>query len=154
MADRLLVVGDIIVTAISAAWSPTSPDLVAREYGEEEDTKAFTGRRVYVFPIGDGEAERISRDEVEWSYRFAIVTAEKYTDAAGLPTKAWMDTRLQFVREFVYDVLNVDEQEDHLDGTLWTYTIDRTEAYDFEAYRTLGFFWSVVEVELREVVAG
>ncbi len=155
MADRLLEVADIAAAAIGAAWSPVAPDSVAREYGDEEPTASFLGRRVYVFPMGDGEVDRISRSEVEWSYRLAIVVAEKY-DGVGLPTKAWMDTRVEFTRTKVYDVLNVDRQSEFLGtpATLWTQSIDRPEAYDFESYRKLGFFWSSVEVELRELVAG
>ena len=152
MADRLLEVADIAAAAVSTAWSPTAPDSVSREYGDEEPAATFTGRRVYVFPMGDGEVERISRTEVEWYYKLAIVSAEKYT-GAGLPTKAWMDERVEWAGDKVYDVLNVDRQSEFLGtpATLYTQSIDRSEAYDFDLYRK-GFFWCVIEVELRELV--
>lgn len=155
MADRLLEVADIAVTAIAAAAAPlVAPDVVERQYGVEADRTTLTGRRCYVFPVGDGEAERQSRTEVEWSYRLAVVVVEKYADAAGLPPKAWMDTRLLWARQKVFDTLNVDRPADYLGGVLWCHTIDRPVAYDFDEWRDHGCFWCEIEVELRELVAG
>lgn len=154
MAERLLEVADIAAAAVNAAWAPTGDNVVSRAYGDEEKRHSMPGRRVYVFPIGKREVEKITRTETEWAYRLAVLTVEKCPDP-GLPSDAWMDERVEFVGEKVFDVLNVDDPDDWL-GTpaeLYTFEIDWSEVYDFEAYRTLGCFWSVVEVELREIIA-
>lgn len=164
MADRLTEVGDIVVAKLIDVWEPAEPDAVQREYGVEADLDTLEGRRVYVFALGDGEAERLDRATVVWEYRLGIVVVERYeraaagstVSAAGLPPKEWMDERVEFCRETVLDTLNVDREADYLGtpATLYTQSITRDVAYDFEAYRDDGVFWCEMSLALREKIAG
>ena len=152
MADRLLEVADIVVAAVDAAWDPAEPDKCSREYGVEGDLTTVKGRRLYAFPVGDGEAERLDRTTVVWEYRFVLIAFERY-EPAGLPPKEWMDDRLNWYRTTVYDALNVDRASEYLGGTLYTQAITRDLAYDFDAYRD-GVFWCEGSLALREKIAG
>jgi hypothetical protein len=156
VADRLLEVADVAVAAIDAAWTGKGAnDAVSRAYGVEETLDTIVGRQVYVFPIGDAEVERLDRATVVREYQLAIIAVEK-SAAAGLPSKEWMDERLLFCRQKVYDVLNVDRVTEYLGtpATLYTQSIDRDVAYDFDAFRDHSVFWCEINVRLREAVAG
>lgn len=159
--DRLLDVADIIVARLRVVWQPGEPDEVSREYGIEEDVDAgdFTklhGRKLRVFPMGDGEVERLDRATVLWEYRFALVGYEHYKDSPGLPPAKWMDDRVKWGREVVFDTLNIDKVADYLGtpATLYTQSIDRPLAYDFDIYRECSAFWTGFELVMREVRSG
>lgn len=92
-----LTLCDQLVTLISTAWGPTSPDAVSRVYQFSLLSNEFQGRRVYVFPTDYGY-EPADRSEARFDHRITIVTVERYADP-GLPDNTWCDARVDFVYE-------------------------------------------------------
>ena len=154
--DRLLEVADVAAAAINAAWTGRGAnDGAERSYGLQISLEELVGRKVLVIPIGDGEVERLDRATTIREYRLAVITVERCLET-GLPSDDWMDQRLEFCREVVFDILNVDRKTEYLGtpATLYTESIDRPSAFDQDLYWDSNAFLCQIDVALREKVSG
>lgn len=101
-----LTLCDDLVSALTTSWAPTGSDGVERAYfkrignGEDETTE-LAGRKVYIFPTSydNGPADR---GEDEFTHNISVLIVERYTDADD-PTRAWVDTRVDFVYEEIVE---------------------------------------------------
>jgi len=157
LATRLIEVCDGVAAAISAAWSPIAPNAVTRDYVTEEIFASMTGRKVFVSPPIDDdeparEVQRPSRSEVINGFKVRIEIYEKYT-AAGRPTKAWLDTRVQFV-DTVYTAIDLITPGAYLLSALWTETIEKVSIADMQAVDKNKIFFAVLDFDFQELVAG
>ena len=157
LAARLLEVNDGAAAAILAAWTTIGvSDSVTRDYVSEEIMASMTGRKVLVSPpIDDDEpakSERYNRGEVLNSYKVRVEIYEKYT-TAGRPTKAWLDTRVQFV-DTVYTAMDLITPGALLIGALWCEAMEKTYIADVEAVDKHKMFFAVIDATYQEIVNG
>lgn len=106
---RILDACDTVVSAITAAWSPSAPDEVKRAYAptiglsKDNPDTLITGRKVYVFPGNWGTPGAASRSEIFKTHTISVLVAERYTDESEMP-ESWIDDRVLFV-ETLFDLL-------------------------------------------------
>lgn len=148
-----LALCDDLVELLDATWAPAAPDEVLRDYfprygdGEAAEIQLTTGRKVVVLPA-DYDSAYATREEDVYTHRVLVVVLERYTDQ-GLPTRAWVDERADFVWEFV--VKGFDFREPPAwNRFLRTVSID-VEVLDLTKIVSGGhLFESVVEFEFEE----
>lgn len=160
MAARINAVCDAVVTAVTAAWNASltppavvaTPDEVSRVYLTPVDLRTLTGRKVWVSPAGFTD-ENASRGEGLGVYSVALIVAERYT-SAGQPTRAWLDTRVEFV-ELIFDLLkDYKPKRNPLTAgslKLWTEQAAVGEVYSFEYLSSQHAFWAELEFEFRGI---
>lgn len=102
---------DDLVAAISTAWMPTAPNSVERDYlprygdGENGSIVLTEGRKVVLVPATyDSRYE--TRGQDQYTHTISVFTIERYTPDDGLPTKAWVDERVNFVHQFIVQGLD------------------------------------------------
>ena len=153
MADaRLTEVAEGVAALIRAGWEPAEDDEIAREYVDESKFADLRGRKVIVFGTGFREAERVSRTEVVNEYDVTVVVVERFEDK-GVPLKEWLDERVYFVEQELFNRLNVDQPGELLLGSLWAETVDVPECPDPDLVLRK-IFWAEVAVSYRECVVG
>ena len=150
MAARIVEVCDAVVAVIAAAWSPTGNDTVSREYDADIDSKKLVGRKVYVFPASYANPEPSSRSEDFYDYAVAVMVSERYEDAGRVPN-SWVDDRIAFTRDKVYEPLS-DARTLLILGTLYPLTAEVDPVYDVDELRSRKLFVSVVNFTFRESV--
>ena len=92
---------DGLVTALLAAWTEGLNDGVTRCYFKrigdiDRPETRLVGRQVFIFPT-DYDNGPVTRREDEFIHNVSVLVVERYTDAAGDPPTAWIDTRVDFV---------------------------------------------------------
>lgn len=83
--------------AVQRVWSPTisfTPD----------SPEPISGRQVFAFP-GQYAATNLTRSEQLRDYRFRVLVVEQYSDAEGDPPKEWIDARVNFCEQVVFNPL-------------------------------------------------
>ena len=110
---RILDLADAAVTLIGRAWATADPprappSAVQRVYappipltGDAQDPLA--GRQVYVFP-GPYDASQVTRDEQFRRFTLQVLTVERFT-GDGDPPNTWVDDRVTFVEQGVFNLL-------------------------------------------------
>jgi len=151
---------DDLVTALTAAWSPVSPDGVERCYfkriGDPDDANTkLTGRKVFIFPTAYATAGA-TRGENEYTHRVSVLTVERFPAATpGDPTTAWVDDRVDFVHTYV--VKGFDYSEDgppSFNRKLLTLSAEVAEVCDPEKLVTGNrLFYCLVDLVFSELVA-
>lgn len=107
---RVLDLCDACAAAVSAAWVPTGDDAVARVYApdvgltQDNPDTLVRGRKVYLFP-GAYASPLLDRGSLLRRYTVAWLVVERYADGAGFPPDAWLDDRVAFVEQTVFNVL-------------------------------------------------
>lgn len=149
MAARINTVADAVVARIVALWTPTHPDTCERCYfwkPAERELKDLAGRHVRVFPVTYGDQPE-TRSENRHEFRFLIVVAERYPDA-GVPPRAWMDERAEFVQDKLIDGLDYDGQSRlEASATMKLLTGEvGFEVYDVEYADKRHLFWCEIEI--------
>ncbi len=160
---RILDLCDAIVGQIEGAWSPTAPDAVSREYGPDVGLNAddgatlITGRKVYVFPIAYGIPAMEDRSYLDKRYGVVVTVIERYTDDPGIPTKAWMDTRVTFT-ETLFKLLRNPNLELLASGG--NYVLPDIEnpatcdtVYDFDLFQENRTFRSQLTLNFQEAAS-
>lgn len=149
MAD-VLTLADALVTEIAAAFAGASVTAdVTREYEIQYDLGKFTGLKVHVFPTAYLTPESATRAEDYVDAECVVVTAERYT-ANGKPTKAWLDTRVGYVDQYIFDLVRQIEQP-LVGGSFWNRRADVACVFDLKMLRQHKVFWSEVEVTYRRL---
>jgi len=110
MADaRIIQAADAAVALILAGWTGRGADDGAeRVYAPTinlsgDDAPRLAGRHVYVFP-GPYSAEQLDRADQWRRHSLRALVVERYADA-GDPTRAWVDERVNFVEQRVFNPL-------------------------------------------------
>lgn len=139
---RDLTLIDQLVTVLSAAWGPISPDAVSREYVApvtEKDLHTLTGRKVYLFPTAYESVDE-NRSENLYGYHVEACVIERYEaadKATSAALKTWLDARLQFVEQYLIDGFDFGQGNTSLIfGTpqrkVWTDSIEVAIRYDHD----------------------
>lgn len=140
---------DAAVAAIQAAWSPTAPDSVERDYLFRSDLDTMTGRQVRVYPLSytDAPADRGSLDGGESVCEFGIgvTVAERYAGEEAKPPRSWIDDLVEFAEAKVYNVLS-----NRLPGVSGSVTLRAdVSVYDVGILGQNQAFWSEFEFVFR-----
>lgn len=152
---KILTLCDSLVSAINTAWTGKgADDSVSRVYIAPvtvDELSSLTGRKVFVFP-GPYESGLENRGEDQWSYTIGILIVERYT-AAGDPTAAWIDDRVDFVEGTVSDTIDYTGRSLlSISGRrLWTESIE-IETYSLETLNQKKIFWSELTAVFKELV--
>ena len=152
MAANILDVCDDVTVALTTAVNDiTIP--VDRLYLAPYDLATDTSRHVWVFPA-QYQPSPATRGEDEWVYTIGVVVAERYT-TAGEPTPAWLDDRVTFSEQKVYQPLYDLLRTMRTFGTtrrLWLSTAECRLVYDPDKLSEKKLFWSEFRFEVREIL--
>ena len=162
---RVLDVCDRCVSAIAERVPPdaASPAIaVERSYAPDwldpdfwsDNPKlltAFTGRKVYVFPAGASQVQPATRGADLNEYRVAVVTLERYADAAGQPPLAWTDDRVLWVQDNVFDLLGDVRGDPPPVRGCWPQGQEWRVVYSPELLRSDRLFRSEVLIAFRKI---
>ncbi len=148
---RINEVCDAVVQRIKQAWGPISPDDIERAYAIPLQLDKIAGRRLYVFPAKYASLEPANRGEDLREYTVPMLAVERFTDA-GLPDRDWLDERVNWVEEMIWQLCENPRDATPLLGTLWPQTSD-VDTYDPEMLNQKKCFWSEIEIVFREVAA-
>jgi hypothetical protein len=106
MAANIATVADAIAAYITSGLDAPTDATVTRCYLAPVNYGEISGRKIYVFPVNYNNGPA-TRGENEWVYSIQVTTIERY-ETAGEPDTAWVDTRVEFVQEKVFDRLGFD----------------------------------------------
>jgi len=104
VASRIEAVADAVVDAVSDAWNPTAPSEVLWDFLLPYAFEDRSGRSVFFVPTKYGNSP-ITRGEDVHTYDLTAVVIERY-ESAGEPTKSWIKERVEFVQDYVVDLLD------------------------------------------------
>lgn len=149
MAD-ILTVCDELVSVVEAALTDPADAVVERLYLAPLDMAADTDRHVWIFPVSHTRTPE-NRGEDARTYRIAVVVAERYT-APGEPTVAWVDERVTFAQEKVFESLDFARSPLVYTGSrgLRT-TAGEVTVYDPDRLQR-GLFWSEMTLEFLDIL--
>src|SRR4051794_41184916 len=94
---------DEVVTVIQDLVGSGEDIQVARAYRQELNLGKFNGRQVRVFPKSYTSPTVVTRSEVSWLASLIVVIAERYP-LDGFPPNDWMDERIVWVEQNIFDV--------------------------------------------------
>jgi hypothetical protein len=124
-----IAVRDAVVAAVSNYWQPAGNDSVQAAYDVDFDSlKLLAGRKVLVAcdPQAMRQSSTATRNDDAYDYPIYVAIAEPYT-AAGNPTAAWMDARVEFYEE-LFKLLG----ESRLSGATGVLTGEAANCYAVE----------------------
>ena len=109
MPSRVIDLADAIVVVLGTAIGTPTPPLtveISRVYQPEYRLETLTAnlRKVTVFPSELADRGPSSRGADGTTSTVVVVIAERYTEAGAIPT-AWMDARVAWVQEMIFNVL-------------------------------------------------
>lgn len=147
-----IVLCDQLVTFIKDQWQPNAPNEVARVHRDHHlDYDTLTGRKVFIAPVRYS-SRWSTRGHDLFTIRVAIVTAEKYPDAADavdiLPID-WVDERCDWWHTMIYKGLDF-RTGPTFNRDLQTLSIDMDERYDPTQLAANKVFWNRTEFEFAE----
>lgn len=148
---RINEVCDAVVQKIKHAWGPKDPDDIERAYQIPLQVDKILGRRLYVFPAKYASLEPANRAEDLREYTVPMLAVERYT-AQGQPDRNWLDERVNWVEEMIWQLCENPRDSAPLLGTLWPQTSD-VDVYDPDLLNLKKLFWSEIEIVFREVAA-
>lgn len=110
MADaRIIQAADAAVALILAGWTGRGADdgaervYAPRVHLSGDEAPALAGRHVYVFPF-PYSAEQLDRGSQWRRYSLRVLIVEQYKSAGDPPT-SWIDERVYFVEQKVFNPL-------------------------------------------------
>lgn len=153
MAANILEICDHLVDVVTAEWTGIGvQDSVERVYLTPLKLHTQEGRHVFIFPR-DYENSPATRGEDSWTHQIGIVVAEKYDDP-GEPPIAWMDERVLFVQEYVFNPLDFARSPQIVAGGLGLITQTSTvSVYNSERMESDHMFWSEIALTFTELRA-
>lgn len=98
--DTILDIGDAVVAKIASDWQPTGDDTVELTFlPGVEKPDSFTGRKVWIVPLGEEQVDGGTRALDRNAYTLAMIVAERFTsiDDWGQPTTEWTRERIKFL---------------------------------------------------------
>lgn len=163
-SSRLVDVACLVANLLDKLADPACEITVERTYAppwldpelwKDNPDKAtrFTGRRVYVFGATQRQVGPADRGFDINEYGIAVIVLELYTgDEAEVPDE-WVDERLAWVEQEVYDRLG-DARGEYLAENTWPESQEWTSAYNPELIRASKLFRSEVTVQVRRIDQG
>lgn len=111
MASRILAACDAVRDLLEAALEPAEPDRIQRAYVPALDRADFDGWRIWVYPVGYRDRDRLSRGTVRKELRVTVEVEVKYDlaaspDESGRVPPEWVDEQVAWVETQVFDRLN------------------------------------------------
>lgn len=151
MAANILDVCDALVSKVITAWTAiTADDSVERVYLAPIKVHTQIGRHVYIFPT-NYENSPATRSEDDWTYQIGVVVVERH-DSSGEPATSWMDTRVNFVQDKVFDALDFARAPLIVGSGLGLITqTSSVEVYDETKLNELHTFWSELTFTFTEI---
>ena len=111
---RILQACDAAVALILAGWKassspPGDDDAVTRVYAPSisftlDSPPPIVGRQVFVFP-GPYQATTFTRADQLRDYKIRVLIVEQYSEAEGDPPEAWVDVRVNFCEQMIFNPL-------------------------------------------------
>jgi len=134
---------------------------VSRRYVATDEYATMTGRKIRVYPEGYTDAERLTKRRTYKELRVVVVVEERYEapgvagDNDPVPT-AWVDERVDWVEESVFDPLNDKgvHGNDLLADRFRNYTCEVTVVADPQRLQESKVFFSLITVSYREQAEG
>ena len=162
MAARISEVCDGVLAFLGGLINPQPPDVVEGAYVTADAIETLDGKRVRVFPVAYGDAERLARWRVMKEYKVATVVEVPYLSpaspaASGAVPPAWVDDQIAWVEANVFDPLNtafVHKADGLLLGTLTCWSCAVVLVYDVQRLAEEKVFASIVQVSYRESETG
>lgn len=161
MTARVLTVADAVAANILALWQasaspPGVDDDVQRVYeapvGDADGELPYIGRQVYVFPSGYAWPEEATRAEAVNEYTVDVVVVERYLESTVPVPSSWLDVRVTFVEEIVWQPGRDPREAPLVTGALLWPDSGEVSTYDIDALREDKLFWSHARLLLREVI--
>lgn len=108
-AARLIAAMDAAAALIRAGWLAVAPDGVTRAYTPPinltpDAAPQLAGRQVFVFGTWSVR-EQLTREAQLREYRIRPLLVEQYADGPDDPPTAWVDERVRFFEQQVFDPL-------------------------------------------------
>ena len=152
MAAEIITVCEAIKTWIADGLDAPGDATVSRVYIAPVDVDTITTRQVFVFPLAYNNGPS-TRGENEWIYSIQVSCVEKYT-AVGNPTNDWIDARVDFVQDKIFDRCGFDRQLLTFGTTreLVTQSQETVSVYDEALLSQQKLFRSDVVFEFRETL--
>lgn len=131
---------------------------VTREYEVTHDMGTMVGRKVEIFPLTYNPVEAVDRESSTYDFRYSFVIIERWNAKGGQVPKAWMDERVSFVEELIFNPLDPTGKNTAqllfvvVDGEkYYPVEVEVTSVFDFDILRKHKVFWSEVEVAFRKI---
>lgn len=121
--------------AVSRRWSKKT----------DIDAQTLTGKHMHVWHGAYNDNGSISRDKGLFSVTLYVSVAERYNVVGEVPD-SWIDERVNYVQNNVFDVLSSPGWASGL--KYWTEAIAIPVVCDPDFLRTYRLFWSELEVTL------
>jgi hypothetical protein len=155
---RINEVRDGVFDFLDDTIAPAEPDRLSRGYAVRDKLIELDGKRIRIFPEAYGDAERLARRRIAKEYAIIVTIEEPYLEPAqagddGPVPLDWIDERVDWVEENVFDPLNeshVREADGLLLDSLRTQTCEVTVVYDPGRIDQEKLFWSMIRVAYRE----
>jgi hypothetical protein len=161
MASRVLAACDAVAALLAAGLQPSEPDRVRRAYVPVLDRSDFAGWRVWVYPAGYRDRDRLTRGTVRKEVRVAVEVEVKYDlpgsdDEAGRVPPEWVDGQVAWVEADVYGLLNETgvRASDLVGGRFRAEACEVTGVLDPGRLHGDKVFASLIEVTYSEIAAG
>ncbi len=154
MSSRILDCRDAVVTYLG-----TLPEAVESQaaYTVRDNAITMDGMLVRVFAAGYGDGERLARARINKDLDIVVTIEELYTeaasnDASGPVPSDWVDQRVTFVEEKIFNPLNVKGElvTDLLGQRFRIITAKVTTVYDPDRLGGSKLFWSMLELSYQE----
>lgn len=154
-ATPTLSLCDKLVELIRTSWQPAAPDQAERVYEAPIDAaKKGLGRRVYLFPA-TYTSEPADRGKDLYTHKITALCVERYEEA-GRPPVAWIDDRVDFVYEQLFQGLDFGRNGPLIwgDRSVVTRGIDPVDLYDAAYLVQAKTFWCELTFDFDEILSG
>ena len=151
------MIADAFASALQTHLTATTPGVtVERVYVPVIDDDGFdawlassTSMRAYVVPVSR-KTETATRLEDYKDYGLAVIFVEKY-DAAGLPSKAWTDARVELVEGCEETLGDARNPLTVTNIQVWPTESEISLIFDADVMIENRAFWAVWNLTLREL---
>lgn len=158
---RIVQACDMVAAAIQAALPVGDGTTVTRAYLPTVNLETITGRHLIVYPLAYTQADVLTRTEDVEEHLVGVLVAEKYTaaeDVAGTGApRDWIDERVKFVQDYVYDLVGTarvgDMTPEVLAESAWPETAEVAAVYDDAVLAQHKVFWSISTFAFRRDLA-
>lgn len=147
---KCIQLADAAAQRISAAWNPVAPNEILRDYVIPAKVDAIVGRKVWIWPVAHATQGPATRAADIEEHQIALVIAERYTGTEPRPPKAWIDERVNFVEQSIWDLLS-DVRNQFLVENVWPQS-GEILVFDWTMLNKLQTFWSEIELTFREEI--
>lgn len=158
MASRITEIRDALADWLEASWEGDDPvPATVHKSLPRIDADAITGRHVWLYRGGQSDGGPSTKTEHDTDYRIVVQVNERYEGTEAQPPEAWIDERLDWVAENVWDFLGlIGERDDEGAGfpatlaTVWVETRDWPDSFDPDMLTEHSVFEANIVLVVRE----